>query len=71
MEGRDSSVGIATRYGLDGSGTESRWGQEFPYPYKPDLGPVHPPIQWVPGVFPGGKAAWAWSLLPTPIQRQG
>jgi hypothetical protein len=24
--GRDSSVGIATRYGLDGLGIESRWG---------------------------------------------
>ena len=24
--GRDSSVGIATRYGLDGTGIESRWG---------------------------------------------
>jgi len=23
---RDSSVGIATRYGLDGPGIESRWG---------------------------------------------
>jgi hypothetical protein len=27
--GRDSSVGIATRYGLDGPGIESRWGQGF------------------------------------------
>jgi hypothetical protein len=26
---RDSSVGIATRYGLDGSGTESQGGAEF------------------------------------------
>ena len=24
--GRDSSVGIATRYGLDGPGIDSRWG---------------------------------------------
>ena len=24
--GRDSSVGIATRYGLDGPGIESLWG---------------------------------------------
>jgi len=24
--GRDSAVGIATRYGLDGLGFESRWG---------------------------------------------
>jgi hypothetical protein len=27
--GRDSSVGIATGYGLDGPGIESRWGVRF------------------------------------------
>jgi hypothetical protein len=27
--GRDSSVGIATRYELDGPGIESRWGGEI------------------------------------------
>jgi len=27
--GRDSSVGIATCYGLDGLGIESRWGARF------------------------------------------
>ena len=27
--GRDSSVGIATSYGPDGPGIESRWGQDF------------------------------------------
>ena len=27
--GRDSSVGIAARYGLDGAWTESRWGRDF------------------------------------------
>jgi hypothetical protein len=27
--GRDSSVRIATRYGLDGPGIESRWGRDF------------------------------------------
>jgi hypothetical protein len=42
--GRDSSVGIATRYGLDGPGTESRWGRDFPHPYRPALGPTQPPI---------------------------
>jgi hypothetical protein len=35
--GRDSSVGIATGYGLDGSGIESRWGQDFPQPSRPAL----------------------------------
>jgi len=32
--GHDSSVGIATRYGLDGSGIESRrGGQDFPHTF--------------------------------------
>ena len=37
--GRDSSVGIATRYDLDGPGIESRWGRGFPHPSRPALGP--------------------------------
>jgi hypothetical protein len=33
---RDSSVGIATRYGLDSPGIESRWGRDFPsHPHQP------------------------------------
>jgi hypothetical protein len=59
--GRDSSVGIATRYGLDGPGIESRWGRDFLQPSRPALGPTQTPIQWVPGLFPGGKTAGAWS----------
>jgi hypothetical protein len=45
--GRDSSVGIATRYWLDGPGFESRWGRDFPHSSRPVLGPIQPPIQWV------------------------
>jgi hypothetical protein len=59
--GRDSVVGIATRYGLDGPGIESRWGRDFPHPSGPALRPTQSPIQWVSGLFPGGKAAGAWS----------
>jgi hypothetical protein len=59
--GRDSAVGIATRYGLDGPGIESRWGRDFSQPSRHALGPTQPPIQWVPDLFPGGKAAGAWS----------
>jgi hypothetical protein len=32
--GRDSSIGIATRYGLDGPGIESRWGARFSAPVQ-------------------------------------
>ena len=58
--GRDSVVGIATRYGLDGPGIESRCRRGFPHPSGPALGPTQPPILRVPGLFPEGKAAGAW-----------
>jgi len=37
LAGRHSSVGIATGYGLDGPGIESRWGRDFPHPSRPTL----------------------------------
>jgi hypothetical protein len=49
MVGRDSVVGIVTRYGLDGPRIESRRGREFPHPFRSALGPTQPPVQWVPG----------------------
>jgi hypothetical protein len=58
--GRDSSVGIATRYGLVGPGIESRLERKVPHPPRPTLGPTRPPIQWVPGLFPVVRAAGAW-----------
>jgi hypothetical protein len=39
--GRDSSVGIATRYGLHGPGIESRWGARFSAPVQTGPG-AHP-----------------------------
>ena len=51
--GRDNSVGIATRYGLDGPGIESRWGRVFLHPSRPAVGPTQPPVQWVPGISQG------------------
>jgi len=34
---RGGTVGIAARYGLDGPGIGSRWGQGFPQPSRPPL----------------------------------
>ena len=42
LVGRDSSVGIATHYGLDGPGIESRWGAIFSAPVHSGPG-AHPP----------------------------
>ena len=51
--GRGSSVGIATRYRLDGPGIESRCVPYLPYSSIPVLGPIQSPIQWVPGLSRG------------------
>jgi len=56
--GRGSSVGTATRYGLDGPGIESRWGRDFPHPSRPALEPTQDLYSGY-RVFPGGKAAGA------------
>ena len=42
--GGDSSVDIATHYGLEGPGIESRWGRDFPHLSRPALGPTQPPV---------------------------
>jgi hypothetical protein len=52
---RDSSVGRAARYGMDGPGIKSRWGRDFPHLSRPALGPTQPPIQWVAGFYLGLK----------------
>ena len=57
VPGRDSSVGIATRYGMDGPGIESWWRRDFPHPFRPALDTTQPRVL---GLFPGGKAAGAW-----------
>jgi hypothetical protein len=58
--GRDSSVGIATRYGLDGPGIESQWWARFSAPVQTGPG-AHPASYTVgTGSLAGGKTAGAW-----------
>ena len=55
LRGRDSSVCIATRYGLDGPGIESRWGARFSAPVQTCPG-AHPASCIMgTGPFPGVK----------------
>ena len=57
---RNSSVGIATSYGLDGTGFLSVNGQDtffFSQAFTQDMGPTVPPVQRVPEFFPRSKAA--------------
>jgi len=51
--GRDSSVGVATRYGLHGPGIESRWGAKF-----------SAPVQTGPGAQPAFCTMGTGSLFP-------
>jgi hypothetical protein len=48
--GRDSSVGVVTRYRLDGPGIDSKLRRDFPYTSSPALGPTQLPIQLAPGL---------------------
>jgi len=50
---RDSSVGIATRYGMEGPGLNPGGGDFFPHNSRPTLMPTQTPIQRVPGLSLG------------------
>ena len=69
--GRDSSVSIATRYGLDDTGTESRWGGgRFFTPVR--AGPEAHPASCIMGTrsFPGVKRLWCGSDHPPPTSAE-
>jgi hypothetical protein len=53
-------VGTATYYRLDSLGFKPQWVQAFMDPSRPAPRPTQPPVQWVPGLLPGGKVAGAW-----------
>ena len=55
LGGRDSAVGIATRYGLDGPGIESRWGGEISPPVQTAPGAHQASCTMGTGSFPGVK----------------
>jgi hypothetical protein len=61
--GPGSSDVIATGYGLDGPGIESRWRRDFPHLSRPALWSTQPPVQWVPGVESGRGV----TLTPHPL----
>jgi len=54
MCGPGSSVCIATEYGLDGPGSNPG-GDEIFRPSRPALGPIQPPVKWVPGFSRGER----------------
>jgi hypothetical protein len=63
--GRDSSVGIATRCGLGGRGTNPS-GDDFPHQSRP--APALPSLPYNGyQVIPGVEAVGAWRWPPTPI----
>ena len=65
ISGPGSVVGIATTYGLDDPGIESRWGEIFRI--SPDR-PLGPPSLLYNGyqVFPGGKVLPGRDADPSP-----
>jgi hypothetical protein len=52
LDGPDSSVSIATDYGLDGLGSNPGGDENF-RPSKPALRSTQPPVKWVPGLSRG------------------
>ena len=65
--GRDSSVGIATPYGLDGPWIESSWGARFFAPVQTGPGTHPASCTMGTGSFSGVKSGRAVTLTPHPL----
>ena len=71
FRGPGSSVGIATGYGLDGPGIETRWGARFSAPVQTGPGAHPASCTMGTGSFPGVKTAWAWCWPLTAFKWRG
>jgi hypothetical protein len=65
--GTRSVVGIATGYGLDGPGIESRWGKRFSAPVQTGPGAHTAACTMGSGTFPGVKSGRGVTLTPHPL----
>jgi hypothetical protein len=65
--GPGSVVGIATGYGLDGPGIESRWGRDFSAPVQTGPGAHPASCTMGNGSFPGVKIGRGVTLTPHPF----
>jgi len=62
-----SVVGVATGYGLDGPGIESRWGARFSAPIQTGPGAHPDSCTMGTGSFPGVKSGRGPTLTPHPL----
>jgi hypothetical protein len=68
--GRESSVGIATRYGLDGPGIKSRWEAKFSAPLQTGLGAHTASYTMGTGSFPRVKRLRRGIVHPSPSRAE-